>query len=236
MFFLFQCPCGSSASPEGPLKEKLAIDVHYERIMGSRMTRALSILFAASLLGVARPCTIAAASASAGQSASQFDKEIQPLFEARCYECHGPQKQKSGLRLDRKSNAFQGGDSGKPAVVPGKSAESVLIQRITSKDPDEVMPPKGEKLTADQIEQLKKWIDGGAIWTEQENKPKHWAYIAPVRAPLPKVKNAKWCRNGIDFCDGKVGEGKSETFAAGRPGDFDPPGEPRSDRPAANAG
>src|SRR4051794_30982203 len=157
------------------------------------MKRILCISVTISSLAIGWP------SPAVATETTQFEKEIRPLFETRCYECHGPQKQKSGLRLDRKSNAFQGGDSGKPAVVPGKSAESVLIQRITSKDPDEVMPPKGEKLTADQIEQLKKWIDGGAIWTEQENKPKHWAYIAPVRAPLPKVKNAKWCRNGIDF-------------------------------------
>jgi len=177
------------------LKEKLAIVVNYERIIGSRMMRLLSILFVVSLLGVSRTGAAAAGSASV----SQFDQEIRPLFESRCYECHGPQKQKSGLRLDRKSSAFQGGDSGKPAVVPGKSAESVLLQKITSKDSDEVMPPKGEKLTAAQIDMIKQWIDAGAGWTEQENKPKHWAYIAPARASLPKVKNTKWPRNGIDF-------------------------------------
>src|SRR5689334_20797274 len=102
-----------------------------------------------------------------------FQKDIRPLFESRCYECHGPKKQKSGLRLDRKSSVFQGGDSGKPAVVPGKSAQSLLVQKITSKDPDEVMPPKGEKLTAAETELLKKWIDQGATWTETDSKPKH---------------------------------------------------------------
>src|SRR2546430_11370076 len=106
-----------------------------------------------------------------------FQKEIRPLFESRCFECHGPRKQKSGLRLDRKSSAFQGGDSGKPAVVPGKSAESLLVQKITSKDPDEIMPPKGEKLTSSETELLKKWIDQGATWIDSDSKPKHWAYI-----------------------------------------------------------
>src|SRR5213593_821249 len=66
-----------------------------------------------------------------------FNRDIRPLFENRCYECHGPKKQKSGLRLDRKSNVFKGGDSGKPALLPGKNAEGSLIQRIVSRDPDE---------------------------------------------------------------------------------------------------
>jgi len=136
---------------------------------------------------------------SASADASVFEKEVRPIFESRCYECHGPQKQKSGLRLDRKSSVFQGGDSGKPAILPGKSGESVLMRKLTSSDPDEVMPPKGEKLTPAQIAQIKNWIDSGAVWNEQENKPKHWAYIAPVRPAVPKVKAKSWCRNGIDF-------------------------------------
>src|ERR1043166_1076488 len=129
-----------------------------------------------------------AGSRTEAADSSQFEKEIRPLFEARCYECHGPNKQKSGFRPDRKSNAFQGGDSGKPAVLPGKSSESVLIRRVTSMDSDEVMPPKGEKLSAVEIDRIKKWIDNGAVWPEQENKAKHWAYLAPARTPLPKVK------------------------------------------------
>src|SRR2546426_11376664 len=84
-------------------------------------------------------------------SAIDFAKEIRPIIEKRCYECHGPQKQKSGLRLDRKSTALKGGDSGKPALVAGKSAESLLFQKVTSQDADEVMPPKGERLTSEQI-------------------------------------------------------------------------------------
>src|SRR5216110_2399255 len=125
------------------------------------------------------------AAASSGKAASvDFQKEIRPIFESRCYECHGPNKQKSGLRLDRKENAFRGGDSGKAALLPGKSSESGLIQRVTNKDADEVMPPKGEKLTAAQIELLKDWIDQGALWPEDTSR-KHWAYIAPVHPPLP---------------------------------------------------
>src|SRR5438552_5275581 len=127
-----------------------------------------------------------------------FSKEIRPIFEKRCYECHGPQKQKSGLRLDRKSNAFRGGDSGKPALTPGKSANSLLIQKVTSQDPDELMPPKGERLTSQQIAALKEWIEQGASWPDDAEK-KHWAYDKPVRPALPAVKERDWTRNELDF-------------------------------------
>jgi len=140
----------------------------------------------------------AAESPSKSSTSIDFQKEIRPLLESRCYECHGPQKQKSGLRLDRKSSALQGGDSGKPAVLPGKSGDSILVQKITSKDPDEIMPPKGEKLSATEVALIKSWIDQGAVWPDEMTK-KHWAYVTPVRPQLPKVKNLAWCRNGIDF-------------------------------------
>src|SRR6185369_4561273 len=88
-------------------------------------------------------------------SGIDFKRDIQPIFEQRCYECHGEKKQKSGLRLDRKSSAFKGGDSGKAAIVSGQSAASPLWQRVTSKDADELMPPKGDPLNETQRERLR---------------------------------------------------------------------------------
>src|SRR2546430_9438578 len=88
-----------------------------------------------------------------------FNRDIRPIFESRCYDCHGEKKQKSGLRLDRKSSVLTGGDSGKPAIVAGRSAQSPLIQPVTSADEDEVMPPKGQKLTDAQLDLFLKWID-----------------------------------------------------------------------------
>lgn len=115
-----------------------------------------------------------------------FKREVQPIFEQRCYECHGEKKQKSGLRLDRKAAVFKGGDSGKPAIVPGKSSDSPLLQRLTSKDPDEMMPPKGEPLTDAQVMLLRAWIDQGATWPEDGAiEKKHWAYEKPVRPAIP---------------------------------------------------
>src|SRR5437867_2236659 len=91
-----------------------------------------------------------------------FKRDIQPLFQSRCYECHGPEKQKDGIRFDRRATVFHGGDSGKPIVIAGNSTESPLIRRVTSSDPEEVMPRKGERLTEAQVALLKRWIDEGA--------------------------------------------------------------------------
>ncbi len=132
---------------------------------------------------------------AADQPKVDFARDIQPIFIKRCYECHGPDKQKNDLRLDRKPDALRGGKSGKPVFVAGKSAGSQIIERVTSQDPDEVMPSKGERLTAEQIALLRGWIDQGAIWPDEK---KHWAFIKPVRPELPAVKNKRWPRNEID--------------------------------------
>src|SRR5436190_15244058 len=82
---------------------------------------------------------------------TQFERDVRPVLEERCFECHGADKQKGGLRLDQKAGMFAGGDSGEPAVVPGKSDESQLIKFVTSSDPDDKMPPKGARLAPREI-------------------------------------------------------------------------------------
>src|SRR5437773_10809831 len=79
-----------------------------------------------------------------------FSKEIKPIFEASCIKCHGRGKNKGGFRLDDRQTLLKGGESG-PAIVPGKSAESLLISLVQGFDPDSVMPKKGSRLTPDQI-------------------------------------------------------------------------------------
>src|SRR5687768_6562082 len=91
-----------------------------------------------------------------------FGRDVQPIFAKHCYECHDAKKQKSGYRLDDRGSAMKGGEVGKAPIVVGKSAESPLILRVAGIDPDDVMPPKGEKLTATQIGVLRAWIDQGA--------------------------------------------------------------------------
>ena len=124
--------------------------------------------------------------------------QIRPIFERQCFECHGEQKQKGGVRFDRKSTVLQGGDSGKPVVIPGNSDESLLIQKITATDPDEVMPPKGARVSESDVALLRKWIASGAQWPDEAEK-KHWAYVKPERPSLPAVNNKGWPKNGLDY-------------------------------------
>lgn len=138
----------------------------------------------------------------------EYAKEIQPLFESACYDCHGPKKQQASLRLDQKASALKGGDSG-PAYVAGKSAESLLILAVAGlKEDVSRMPKKGEALTAAQIGLLRAWIDQGANWPDSDMaKPgnaiaaaaaKHWAFKAPERPAVPENPGDAWSRNSID--------------------------------------
>src|SRR5882757_10787114 len=92
-----------------------------------------------------------------------FSKEIKPIFEASCIKCHGRGREKGSFRLDNRETLLKGGDSG-AAVTPGKSAESLLIELVQGFDPDNVMPKKGSRLTAQQIGLLRAWIDQGVKW------------------------------------------------------------------------
>jgi len=95
-----------------------------------------------------------------------FAKEIQPLLQKRCLECHGPEKQKGKLRLDSKDAAFKGGKEG-PVIMPGSAEKSELYRRITlPKDDDDVMPNEGEPLTKAQTDLIRDWINQGAVWTQ----------------------------------------------------------------------
>jgi hypothetical protein len=130
-----------------------------------------------------------------------YDKQIKPIFAARCKACHGVLKHEGGFRLDTGALARQGGDSGK-VVVPGKSASSDLITRVTAADPAERMPQEGEPLTAAQIAALREWIDQGANSPGDEKAEpdprQHWSFRPIVRPPVPATANAGWVRNPVD--------------------------------------
>ncbi|HEX5082544.1 MAG TPA: PSD1 and planctomycete cytochrome C domain-containing protein, partial [Blastocatellia bacterium] len=129
-----------------------------------------------------------------------FARDIQPIFEAACYKCHGPKSARGQLRLDGRTPALKGGVSG-AAIIPGDAKKSLLLRRILGEDGEARMPMGGDPLDAAQIELIRKWIDQGAKWpgagTESAIQ-KHWSYIKPVRPPLPQVKNRSWARNPID--------------------------------------
>ena len=146
---------------------------------------------------------------------SEYHKSIQPLLAAKCVKCHGPEKQKGGLRLDDKSAAFKGGDSEMSAIAPGHSAESRLVQLVTSTDNDERMPPEGEgePLTEEQIDLLRHWIDAGAHWPDADStsaKPgrmemvvtdedrNHWSFRPWQNISPPEVMDKAWVRTPVD--------------------------------------
>ena len=128
-----------------------------------------------------------------------YNRDIRPVLSDKCFACHGPDvsKVKAGLRLDLPSSAFAELEKNKGhfAIVPGNPDKSELIKRVSSNDPAIMMPiPESHlaRLTTDEIKLFKKWIEQGAKYE------KHWAFVAPVKAPLPEVSNSKWVKNEID--------------------------------------
>lgn len=123
-----------------------------------------------------------------------FSREILPLLSDNCFKCHGPDEhaRKSGLRLDTPEGAFAPGKSGAVAIVPKASQRSEVIRRLTTDDPDDIMPPResNRHLSPVQVELIRRWIDEGAPWG------RHWAFDPPVRPPVPKMSLG--FRNPID--------------------------------------
>ena len=125
-----------------------------------------------------------------------FNFHIKPILSDRCYQCHGPDEKsrKAELRLDTREGALGKGESGKYAIKAGKPHKSELFNRLTTHDPDDIMPPSESGLIVTDYEKalIEKWIDQGAKWKD------HWAFIPPQKAKLPKVQNKKWAKNEID--------------------------------------
>ena len=130
---------------------------------------------------------------AADPPAVDYARDVQPIFQQHCYQCHDARKQRASLRLDVRSRALRGGESGKAAVVPGDSGKSELIRRINLAEGKEAMPPGSEKLTAAQVKLLRAWIDGGAKWPDalanEGLGQGHWAFQPPRRPPLPEVRD-----------------------------------------------
>ncbi len=124
-----------------------------------------------------------------------FNQEIRPILSNTCFRCHGPDEaeRKAGLRLDTSAGA-QEDLGGYAAIVPGKPEASVLLSRVTSHDPDEVMPPAkaGDRLSDSDVALLEKWIAEGAPYAE------HWAYVPPRRVTPPAADDVSWARQDLD--------------------------------------
>ena len=122
----------------------------------------------------------------------RFNEQIRPILSEYCFACHGPDSavRKTELRLDSREGAMAGG-----VIVPGNAEDSELVARITSSDPDVIMPPPGsrKKLKPEHKRLLARWIDAGAKWES------HWSFIKPRKAELPQPAGVEqWARNPID--------------------------------------
>ena len=128
-----------------------------------------------------------------------FAREVRPILSNYCFSCHGPDEAKrkgadgKGLRLDTAEGAMAALEGGR-AVVPGHPEKSLILNRIHSKDSEEVMPPPktGKKPTSAEIELIRRWIAQGAPWAS------HWAYEKPVRPEAPTVADPVWNRHPVD--------------------------------------
>jgi hypothetical protein len=138
-----------------------------------------------------------------------YQVDVKPLLNKRCGACHGALQQKNGLRLDTAAAMRVGGESG-PAIVPGKPADSLLIQAATG-EAGFRMPPAGDgtPLTDAEIDILSRWIAGGAVAPADEKPPEspaeYWSYRAPIRPPLPLSLSLaehadfrRWVRDPVD--------------------------------------
>lgn len=194
----------AEASTETPMPGYVTLKRRGEWLCWTWLTAAL--LVAGAVLASEEPGTT-----------PDFQRDIAPILTTRCSECHGPDQQKAGLRLDSRDAALRVAKSGKPALVPGRAGESELFHRVTSEDADEVMPPKGDRLMPGQVSLLKAWIDAGADWPADESRS-HWAFLKPERPEPPAVNAKRWARNAIDaFVLARLDrEGREPAPAAGR--------------------
>jgi len=140
-----------------------------------------------------------------------FEAKVRPLFIEHCFSCHGPDKQKSGLRVDSRAALLAGGDTG-AAVQPGQPAASLLIDAINYKT---LQMPPDRRLTAEQIGILTQWVQDGAIWPNDGSEPtgpvvrkpglqitdadrSAWAF-QPIRRPMvPEIADDQLARNSVD--------------------------------------
>ena len=128
-----------------------------------------------------------ALSVSQGAEHVDFTKDVLPVLQRHCFECHGPGAQEGGLRFDNQDEFLSGGYSG-PAVVSGKPSESELLRRVSlDRLHDDAMPPVGPGLSDREVIILRQWIQQGGELPDTIPQQKHWAYVAPVRQSSPAV-------------------------------------------------
>jgi cytochrome c553 len=178
--------------------------------MNSFCFHALSGAFVAVFLAVS-PIAIAAEPSAAAGSAADLTSDphaaARAVLEARCIECHGPDAQESALRLDSRAGILRGGDFG-PAAVDGKAERSELLRRIKTNNSEQMMPPDGERLAAEDVAALAAWIEAGLPWPGREEEPAdatardprldHWAWQPIAKPAVPLAVNEFAMRPGVE--------------------------------------
>jgi hypothetical protein len=141
----------------------------------------------------------------ADDRAEIFETKVRPVLVESCVKCHGAGKQSSGLRLDSREAALEGGLNG-PAVVPGEPEKSLLVRAVRRTHEDIKMPPKAA-LPGAAVEAITEWVRMGAPWPSDthHNAPDasasaatHWAFRPVEPGPLPTVRGAGWVRTPVD--------------------------------------
>jgi len=131
-----------------------------------------------------------------GDERVSFRRDIRPILADKCFHCHGPdaEQRQAGLRLDVPESATTAAESGDFAIVPGQSAASALMARVTHEDPELRMPPAdtGKELSQAEIELVRRWIDEGASFE------KHWSLMPILRPPIPSVADRAWPLSPLD--------------------------------------
>ena len=147
-------------------------------------TVSLRVAWSVSAAMLSTALSLSVADLNAGQIS--FNRDIRPIFSENCFECHGPAARKptADLHLHRPSRV----------IIPGNSQASLLIERVGATEPHIRMPPPatGKRLSEEQIELLKRWIDSGASYEE------HWAFVPPTRPTVPSTREKERAGNPID--------------------------------------
>ena len=130
-----------------------------------------------------------------------FARDVLPIFERNCFRCHEGRNADAGRRLDQKRDLL-GKVGGDALVIPGNSSTSRLVEVISGKDPETVMPPKGPRLREEEITTIRRWIDEGVAWDlrrlPHDDAAGHWAFL-PIRRPsLPQITTSAGPNNPID--------------------------------------
>lgn len=122
----------------------------------------------------------------------EFERDIAPILEHRCWDCHGDDEPESGLRLDKRGSMLRGGNSGLAAVVPHHPDKSYLLDVVKHLDADNTMPPDEDRIPSHEIDLIERWIADGAIWPGQMDDVEQeevdlWSFQPVIRPSVPEV-------------------------------------------------